>query len=96
MIVKFEVVLCFTIKKPEVSHFHCTGALAFDGIVVNADGGSVVDVNWCWWLWVSKLCKSETENLGFLCIEKEGTQFGFDGGHSGEFEYCTCDVDGAI
>jgi hypothetical protein len=94
-LLKFEVFLCFTIKKPEVSHLHCVGALAFDGIVDNFDSGSVVDVNRCWWLWVSKFCKSEMEDLGFLCIEKEGTQFLFGSGCGDKFEYCTCDVDGA-
>ncbi len=42
----------------------------FDGIVDNNDSGSVVDVNQCWWLWVSEFCKSEMEDLGFLCIER--------------------------
>jgi hypothetical protein len=96
LIEKFEVFLCFTIKKPEVLHLHCAGALPFDGIFDNSDGGSVVNVNWCQGLWVSKFCKSETEDLGFLCIEKEGTQLGFGGGCGGKFEYCTCDVDGAV
>jgi hypothetical protein len=94
--VKFEVFLCFSIKKPEVLHFHCKGALVFDGIVDNANGGSVFDVNWCLWLWMSKFCKSETEDLGFLRIEKEGTQFGFGGRCGNKFEYCTCDVDGTV
>ncbi len=96
LIVKFEVLLHLAIKKPEVLHFHCTGALAFDGIVDNADGGSVVYVNPHRLLWVSEFGKSETEDLGFLCIEKEGTQFGFGGGCGNKFEYCTRDVDGAI
>ncbi len=73
LIVKFELFLRFAVKKPEVLHLHCTGALAFDGIVDNSNGGSVVYVDWRWWLWVSEFGKSETENLGFLCIEKEGT-----------------------
>ncbi len=96
LIVKFEVLLCFAVKKPEVSHLHCAGALAFDGIVDNVNSGSVVYVNWRLWLWVSKFGKSETEDLGFLCIEKEGTQFGFSGGCSDKFEYRTRDVDGAV
>ncbi len=96
VIVKFEVLLCFAIKKPKVLHLHCTGALAFDGIVDNANSGSVVYVNWRWWLWVSKFGKSEMEDLGFMCIEKEGTQFGFGGGCGDKFEYRTRDVDGAV
>ncbi len=72
LIVKFEVLLRFAAKMPEVSHLHCAGALVFDGIVDNADGGSVVNVNWRWWLLVSKFGKSEMEDLGFFCIEKKG------------------------
>jgi hypothetical protein len=77
LIVKFEVFLRFAVKKPEVLHL--------------LQGGSVVYVNWHWWLWVSAFCKSETEDLGFLCIEKEGTRFGFGGGRGDEFEYRTRD-----
>jgi hypothetical protein len=96
LIVKFEVLLSFPIKQPEVLHFHGAGALVFGGIVDNADGGSVVDVNRHWWLWVSKFGKSETEDVGLLCVEEEGTQFGFGGGSSDKFEYSMCDVDGTV
>jgi hypothetical protein len=50
LIVKFEVFLRFAVEKPEVSHLHCAGALGFDGIVDNANGGSVVYVDWRRWL----------------------------------------------
>ncbi len=96
LIVKFDLFLRFADEKPEVSHLHCAGALAFDGIVDNANGGIVVYVDWRWWLWVSKYGKSETEDLGFLCIEREGTRFGFGGGRGNKFEYCTHDVDGTV
>jgi hypothetical protein len=96
LIVNFEVFLRFVVEKPAVLHLHCAGVLAFDGIVDNANGGSVVCVDWRWWLWVSKFGKSETEDLGFLHIEKEGTQFCFGGGRGDKFEYRTCDVDGAV
>jgi hypothetical protein len=50
LIVKFEVFLHFAVKKPEVLHLHCAGALVFDGIVDNTKGGSVVYVDRRWWL----------------------------------------------
>jgi hypothetical protein len=50
LIVKFEVFLRFAVKKPEVLHLHCVGALAFDGVVDNANGGSVVYVDQRQWL----------------------------------------------
>ncbi len=96
LIVKFEALLHFSIKKPEVLHPHFAEALAFDDIVDNANGSSVVYVNRCCWLWVFEFSKSEMEDLGFLCIEKEGTQFGFGGRCGDGFEYRTCDVDGAV
>ncbi len=96
LIVKLKVFLRFAIKKPEVLHLHCAGVLAFDGIVDNANGGNVIYVNWRWWLWVFEFGKSESEDFGFLCIEKEGTQFGFGGGCGNKFEYCTHDVDGNV
>ncbi len=96
LIVKREVLLSFPIKQPEVPHFHGTGALAFDCIFDDADGGSVVNVNRCRWLWVSKFGKSEMEDFGLLCVEEEGTQFGFGGKSSDKFEYNTCDVNGAV
>ncbi len=96
LIVKFEVFLHFAVKKPEVLHLHCAGALAFDGIVDNTNVGSVVNVNQRWWLWVSEFGKSETEDLDFLRIEKEGTKFGFCGGRGDKFEYHTRDVDGSV
>ncbi len=47
-------------------------------------------------MWASEFGKSEMEDLGFLCIEKQGTQFGFGGGCGDKFEYRTRDVDGAV
>ncbi len=45
---------------------------------------------------MSEFGKCETEDLGFLCIEKEGTQFSFGGGRGNKVEYRTRDVDGAV
>ena len=44
LIIKFEISLGFAIQEPEIAHLHGTGALAFDGVVDDADGGGVVDV----------------------------------------------------
>ncbi len=79
-----------------ITQVFLSGALVFDVIVDNANGGSVVYLNWRWWLGVSKFGKSEMDDLGFLCIEKEGTQFGVGGRCGDEFEYHTHDVDGTV
>jgi hypothetical protein len=50
LIIKFELFLCLAIQQPEVLHLHCTGTLAFDCVIDDANGSGVVDVNGCWWL----------------------------------------------
>ncbi len=47
-IIKLEVLLCFTIQEPEISHFHCTGGLLFDRVIGDANSSGVVDVDGCW------------------------------------------------
>jgi hypothetical protein len=57
-IIKLEVLLCFTIQEPEISHFHCTGMLSFDSVIDTANSSGVVDVDRCWRLRMSKFVKS--------------------------------------
>ena len=73
LIMKFKVFLSFAVKEPEVSHFHGTRSLSFDGFVDNSDSSGVVDMNGCWWLGMTKFSQSKTKDLGLLCIQKEGT-----------------------
>jgi hypothetical protein len=47
LVIKFEVRLGNAIQQPEVTHFHCTGTLAFDSFVDDADSGSVIDMYRC-------------------------------------------------
>ncbi len=82
LIMKFEILLSFPDQKPEVTHFHGVGALTFDGVIDNANGSSVVNVYWCWWLWLTKFVQGKPNDFGFLGIEEEGSQFGFSGGCS--------------
>ncbi len=44
LVEKFEVFPSITIEKPEVTHFHSAGALLFDGVVDDTNGGSVVNM----------------------------------------------------
>ncbi len=50
LVIKFEVRLGNAIQQPELTHFHCTGTLAFDSIDDDADSGSVIDVYRGRWL----------------------------------------------
>ena len=54
VIMELKNVLCFLIHEPPVSHFHCAGTLSFDGVIANAYGGGVVDVDWDFWLWMAQ------------------------------------------
>ncbi len=73
LIIKFEVFLCFAIQQPEVPHLHCTGILAFDHVIDNANGSGVVNVNGCRWLWMAKFQEGKLQDLGFLRIKEECT-----------------------
>jgi len=70
--------------------------LAFDGVVDNADCSCIVNVNGNWWLWVAKFFKDNSQDLGFLCIKEESTQFSFSGRCSNQLENRACDVDGTV
>ncbi len=48
LIVKLEILLCFAIQEPEISHFHQTGALSFDSVIDDANSSGVVNVDECW------------------------------------------------
>ncbi len=58
LIIKLEVLLCFSIQESEISHLHCTGMLSFDSVVDNANSSGIVDVNGCWRLWMPMFVES--------------------------------------
>ncbi len=82
LIMKFEILLSFPVQQPEVMHFHGPGALMFDSVIDNVNGSSIVNVYWCWRLWMPKLVQGKPKDSGFLGIEEGGSQFGFSGGCS--------------
>jgi hypothetical protein len=61
----------------KISHFHCSGALTFDGIVRNTNGGCIVAVYGCFWLGLSQVGEGESKNDAFLAVQEEGAKFGF-------------------
>jgi hypothetical protein len=68
----------------------------FDGVVENADCRSIINVNGSWWLGMSEFFEACPHDFGLLCIEKEGTEFGFRCRGSNELEDCAGDVDSAV
>ena len=55
---------------PEVSHFHGSGALAFNSVVGNAGGGGVVAVYGSGWLGVAKFMEDESQDAAFFSIDE--------------------------
>jgi hypothetical protein len=70
--------------------------LAFDRVIHNADSCCIIDVNGKGWLGVAKFFEDKSYDLGFLCIEEEGTKFSFSGRCSNQLENCAGNMDGAI
>ena len=68
----------------------------FDGVVDDANCGSIIDVNRSRQLGMSEFFKAYPHDFGLLCIEKEGTEFGFHCEGSNELEDCAADVDSAV
>jgi hypothetical protein len=68
LIMKFEILLSFPVQQPEVMYFHSAGALAFDCVIDNANGSSVVNMHWCWRLWMPKLIQGKSKDFGFFGI----------------------------
>jgi hypothetical protein len=58
LIIKLEILLCFSIQEPEISHLHCMVTLLFDSVIDNANSKGVVNVDGCWRLWMPKFVKS--------------------------------------
>ncbi len=70
--------------------------LAFDGVVNNANCGSIIDVNGSRRLEMSEFFEAYPHDFGLFCIEKEGTKFGFRCRGSNELEDYAGDVDSAV
>ncbi len=96
LIVETEEALSFGIEEPKVAHFHSMRLLAFDGVVHNADRGSIVNVNGNGRLGVAKFFEDKSQNLGFLCIEEKSTKFSFSGRCSDQLKNRAGNVDGTI
>jgi hypothetical protein len=71
LIMKFEILLSFLVQQPEVTHFRGKGALTFDSVINNANNSSVVNVYWCWRLWMPKLIQGKMKDFGFLGIKED-------------------------
>jgi hypothetical protein len=96
LIIESKESLSFTIKEPEISHFHCALLLLFDGNINNAHSCGVVNVDESWWLWMTKFFKDKAYDFGFLSIKEECAKFCLSNGGSYQFENRKCNVDGPV
>jgi hypothetical protein len=48
LIIELEELLCFTIKEPEIPHFHSLLTLSFDGVVNKDNSSGVVNLYGSW------------------------------------------------
>ena len=82
--------LSFLAEKPEISHFYCARPLAFNRVVHNACSGSIVHMDGGWRLWVSHF--GETNDFGFLSVEKQRTECCIHGGYFDKFQDSTSNI----
>jgi hypothetical protein len=68
----------------------------FDSVVDNPNSEGVVIVDGRRQWWVAKFLKDKFDDVSFLSIEKEYTEFGISGGCCGKFENGASDMDGTI
>ncbi len=68
----------------------------FGGVIDDSNGSGVVNVYWCWRLWMAKFIQGKAQDFGFLGIEEKGTKFGLGGGCGDEFEDSTSDVNSSV
>ena len=67
-----DVNLCVfdLVHDPKVAHFHCTGALALDRVIDDAHRCGIVTVDGSRWLRMPHLMQDDSDDFGFLHIEK--------------------------
>ncbi len=77
-------------------HFHGAGLLSLAGVIDDSNGSGVVNVYWCWRLWMAKFIQGYAQDFGLLGIEKQGTQFGLGGRCGNELEDGASNVNRAV
>ncbi len=70
--------------------------LPLDGVVDNSNGSGVVDVYWCWQLWMAEFIRGEAQDFRLVGIEEQGAQFGFSSRCSDELEDGASDVNSVV
>ena len=78
--VDVELVLVYTVTDPVESHIDGFGPSLFDGVVDDAGGAGVVDLDWCGRLRPSHFKKGGADRACILGIVKTSAYFGFGGG----------------
>ena len=70
------------------SHVHCFGHRLPYGFVGKSCRALIIELDWCWALWVSKFDESLTEWEEIFCGEEACTSLGFlGGGHDSVYDF---------
>jgi hypothetical protein len=67
-----ELALAFAIFEPVESHVNGLGTSLFDGVVGNASGTAVVDLNWSGWLGMAHFYENDSDRYPLFGVEKTG------------------------
>jgi hypothetical protein len=89
-------ILCHFVPNPEISHFHRSGALAFNGVVRDADSSCIITMYWCFWLGVAEVLKGESKYDSLFTVHEKGAEFSLCCRRHDETEDRTQCVEGAI
>ena len=85
--VHMVLLLVDAISDPIEMHVNGTGSALGDGVIGEANGSGVINLNGCWGLWVSEFFKGGGERGRFFGVVEEGTEFGFGSGGKDHFHY---------
>jgi hypothetical protein len=78
------------------SHVGCFRAALFDGIIDDAMGAGVINLDECWRLWSIHFFEGDVKRAGVLGVVEACADFGFGGGRKDVAHNAAYNVDGAI
>jgi hypothetical protein len=91
-----EVALADMVADPIETHVDCFRSALFDGIIDDAMGTGVIDLDGCWRLRPIHFFEGDAKRTGVLGVVKACTNFCFGGGRKDVAHDGAINVDGAI
>jgi hypothetical protein len=91
-----EVALADTVAYPIETHVDCFRAALFDGIIDDAMGTGVIDLDGCWWLRPIHFFEGDAKRAGVLGVVEACANFCFCGRRKDVAQNAANNVNGAI